>query len=114
MSSSSHSSLSLSPWGILRDDLVEIPILAVAIDRECVQFQHTGGLLKLGQGLAGPCWRMVGIGALLRRVRDEHLHEEPSGLVPNSNTEFIRLLQCSNISQVSVLRAGGAVGRVIC
>ena len=79
MSSSSRSSLSLSPWGILRDDLVEIPILAVAIDRECVQFQHTGGLLKLGQELAGLCWRMVGIGALLRRIRDEHLHEEPSG-----------------------------------
>ena len=29
--------------------------------------------------VAGLCWRMVGIGALLQRIRDEHLHEEPSG-----------------------------------
>ena len=27
---------------------------------------------------AGLCWRMVGIGALSLRIRDEHLHEEPS------------------------------------
>ena len=26
----------------------------------------------------GLCWRMVGIGALSLRIRDEHLHEEPS------------------------------------